>query len=265
MSQNKSKSEKRLQNHTNNSAKNTQTGRKVALTFDVECDCPPFLSSTKNITLGLPKILDVMNEFDIRATFFVTGNIAKKYPKVIKNLSKRHEIGSHGYNHEMFDEITLDKKKKIIKSKKLLEKLTGEDIVGFRAPYLKVSNELYKILEEHQFRYDSSIGTFMRSHKNIKVTNIAEFKLEIPNVILRFPAGLRKFKKVCLKSTFPVLFFHPWEAMDMRKLLPRSFKNYYMRLDNWYHTGDRFIERLRALFEMLTSENFEFVMLRDMV
>lgn len=251
-----------------NKSKKKQTDEnpnKIALTFDLERDCPPYLSSTKNIKKGLPLILELLEKHNISSTFFVTGNIAEQYPKVIKQLSKNHELGVHGYHHELFNVITVKKKNAIKESKDLLEKVSGTEVQGFRAPNLKICNALYNILEELSFSYDSSIGTFMSSHKNINVTNLVEFKLEIPNVILRFPGGLRKFKKVCQISDFPVLFFHPWEALDMRKLLPHSVMNYYMRPDNWYHTGDRFVRRLEELIDYLEVEGFDFVMLRDML
>lgn len=238
---------------------------KVALTFDIEEDCPPHLSSTLGIKTGLPKILSLLEKFDIKSTLFVAGHIAEKFPDLVKEISKEHEIGSHGYVHEAFNEITQQKKKALKKSKEVLENIIGGEVVGFRAPYLKVCNELYPVLEELGFKYDSSIGSFMRSHRDIRLNNLREFKLEIPNVIIRFPAGLIKFKRFCKKSPFPILFFHPWEAIDMRALLPKSIMNYYMRPDNWYNTGNIFMKKLKALIEYLLDEKFQFVILKDLI
>ena len=204
---------------------------EIALTFDVEKDCPPFFTSTYGVEEGLPKILELLDEFGIKSTFFVTGDVAEKHPKLVRKISKKHEIGCHGYHHESLDEINGEKKRALKKSKELLEGIIHGKVFGFRAPCLQVCNELYHVLRDLGFEYDSSIASFMPLHQSIKV-DILEFKLEISNVTLRFPGGRTMFKKVCRKSLFPVLFFHPWEAIDMRKFLSRAPKKFYFRPDN---------------------------------
>jgi len=236
---------------------------KIALTFDVEKDCPPFFTSTHGVEEGLPEILKLLDKFGIKSTFFVTGDVAEKYPNAISKISKKHEIGCHGYHHESFDKIDREKKETIKKSKELLESIINGEVLGFRAPRLLICNELYRVLEDLGFRYDSSMASFMPSHRNIKV-DIPEFKLVVSNVTLRFPGGPTIFKKVCRKNLFPVLFFHPWEAIDMRKFLPRAPKNFFLRPDNWFNTGEPFLKKLRSLLGDLTDE-FDFVFLRDMI
>jgi len=238
--------------------------KKIALTFDVEDDCPPFQNTTYGIKEGLPKILQLLDNFDINSTFFVTGEIGEKFPEVIKEISKKHEIGSHGYIHEPFNEINQEKRNAIKRSKKVLENIIDDKVIGFRAPYLEICNDLYPVLEEIGFKYDSSKGTFMRSHYNINTNHLQEFELGISNVILRLPGGLKKFKKYCNKNSLSILFFHPWEAINMRTLLPKSIKNYYMRPNNWYKTGNVFMKKLESLIEYLIESNFEFIVLRDL-
>lgn len=235
---------------------------EIALTFDVEKDCPPFFTSTYGVEEGLPKILKLLDKFGIKSTFFVTGDVAEKYPELISKISKEHEIGCHGYHHESFDEINCEKEKAVKKSKELLESIIHGEVLGFRAPSLQVCNKLYRVLKELGFKYDSSKASFMPSYRNVKV-DIPEFKLEIPNVTLRFPGGMTLFKKVCRKSSFPVLFFHSWEAIDMRKLLSQAPKKFCFRPDNWFNTGEPFLKKLRKLLNDFNE--LDFTLLRDRV
>lgn len=234
----------------------------MALTFDVEKDCPPFFTSTYGVEEGLPKILKLLDEFGIKSTFFVTGDVAEKYPELISKISKKHEIGCHGYHHESFDEINCEKEKAVKKSKELLESIIHGELLGFRAPQLQVCNKLYLVLKELDFKYDSSIASFLPLQQNIK-PNIHEFKLEISNVTLRFPGGMIMSNRVCRKSSFPVLFFHSWEAIDMRRLLPQAPKKFCFRLDCWFNTGEPFLKKLRRLLQDFNRSDF--TLLRDMV
>lgn len=62
---------------------------KIALTFD---DGPnPFWTR---------KILDILDKYGVKATFFVLGKLAEKYKDIVKEIFKRgHLIGNHGYSH----------------------------------------------------------------------------------------------------------------------------------------------------------------------
>jgi polysaccharide deacetylase family protein (PEP-CTERM system associated) len=105
-------------------------------------------------------ILDLFEKHEVHATFFTVGYIAEKYPQLIEEIkSKGHEIASHGYSHT--DISTMDKQSfesDFIKSKEILEKVSGERILGFRAPYFSVRNQTWviKFLQKHLL-YDSSI------------------------------------------------------------------------------------------------------------
>jgi peptidoglycan/xylan/chitin deacetylase (PgdA/CDA1 family) len=235
---------------------------KIALTFDVEKDCPPFFTSAYGVEEGLPKILEMLDERGIKSTFFVTGEVAEEYPELVNRISKKHEIGCHGYYHESFDEIGYEKEKAVKKSKELLESVIHGEVLGFRAPRLEVCSKLYCILEELGFKYDSSIASFMPLQQKIK-TNIPEFKLEVSNVTLRFPGGIIVTNIVCRKSSFPVLFYHPWEAIDMRRLLSQVSKKSYFRLDHWFNTGEPFLRKLKRLLKDLN--HMDFTLLRDMI
>ena len=98
----------------------------------------------------------------VRATFFILGWIAERLPNLVKEVWDRgHEVASHGYNHELCGSINhKDLKQDLIKSKKLLEDITGSEIYGYRAPSFSINDDILQIIEDCGYRYDSSYNSF---------------------------------------------------------------------------------------------------------
>lgn len=240
---------------------------RVALTFDIEKDCCPLLGTTVGIEVGLPRILNLLERYDIDCTFFITGEVAELFPSVVRQIAGRHEISSHGYYHETFDKITTYKRAMIEQSKKVLEETVNQKVIGFRAPRFLVSRELFEALAEIGFEYDSSITCFRPQHFMMK-TNFPEFRVQLPSAFLNFPNGLQMFKTICKVSSFPVMFFHCWEAVDVRSLLnsadiDSSLVKRYIRPDMWFNTGNVFLKRLTFLVRYLLDSGFHFTTLHD--
>lgn len=115
-------------------------------------------------TQGLPRLLDLYDEFDAKATFFYTSDIVKSHPEVVKTAFARgHEIACHGLSHEAqhaFDLLPLeDQIRHLRTSKNILEDLIGEEVVTFRAPALRVNKNTARALAETGFRIDSSVAS----------------------------------------------------------------------------------------------------------
>lgn len=98
----------------------------------------------------------------IKATFFILGWIAERYPGLVRDIAAQgHEVASHGYRHELVsnqrpDEFRAD----VAKTKKMLEDITGEEVVGYRASTYSITRKTLwalKILAEEGYGYDSSI------------------------------------------------------------------------------------------------------------
>ena len=237
--------------------------RQVVLTFDVENDFnfPTF----KGLKIGLPRILRLLERYKIPATFFVTGDVVEKYPKIIRNLSERYEVGCHGYHHESFQKMDPQKVTLIKSAKKFIEEIIEQQILGFRAPYLRVCPELFDALRKVGFKYDSSLSWFNVLHWPIK-ESITEFRLMFPNVFFRFPLFNHLFKISCLLNRTPVFYFHPWEALDVRNLLitrPHYSWNIFSRPDRWLNSGPVFLSRLSDLIRYLLRHHFKFTTLKD--
>lgn len=99
--------------------------KRVALTFDDG----PHKKYTK-------EILDILKEYDIKATFFVVGRNAKAYPDIIKRMYEEgHEIGNHTYSHPRVKEESInDILNEIVETENLIEELTGHKTDLFRPP-----------------------------------------------------------------------------------------------------------------------------------
>ncbi len=237
---------------------NSVGARQIALSFDVENDCS--FDTFKGIEIGLPKILRLLKKFTIPATFFVTAEVAERFPKVVQGLSGRHEVACHGYYHESFQRIDPAKKRLLKNAKKVIEETIDKNILGFRAPYLRISSELFGTLVKLGFKYDSSLAFYKTSQWHFKPP-IREFRLLFPNVYFRFPLGPSLFKIGCLLRRTPVLYFHPWEALDVRSLLikrPHYFRNIFTRPDRWLNSGAFFLSNLARLVEYFYSRGYHF-------
>lgn len=113
---------------------------------------------------GMPGLLDLYEKYQIKTTFFFTGHIARLYPEIVKMvLPYGHEVASHGLSHERedgFDVMPLKlQKKHLSESKKILEDISGQEVISFRAPALRVNNQTVLALKECGFKIDSSVAS----------------------------------------------------------------------------------------------------------
>lgn len=121
---------------------------------------PVKANSQVNITYGIKRLLDIFKKHDIKATFFVTGEMAQSYERLIKTIYEaEHEIACHGLMHDK-DECLLhfeEQKRRITKATRILQKIIGYPPKGFRAPCLRANANTLIILEKLGYTYDSSV------------------------------------------------------------------------------------------------------------
>jgi polysaccharide deacetylase family protein (PEP-CTERM system associated) len=108
------------------------------------------------------RLLDLLDRYDVRGTFFVLGWVAKKYPELVRTIhSNGHEIASHGYNHKpVFDMTPEEFGRDLNLSRDILQDTIGERIYGYRAPSYSITRKSFwaiEVLIEEGFRFDSSI------------------------------------------------------------------------------------------------------------
>lgn len=136
------------------------------MTVDLEdyyCDLP-FAAWHKyedRVVTATNTLLDLFEKYNVDATFFTVGYIAERHPDLIEKVkSKGHEISSHSYSHPNILQMTKEAfEKDLVKSLNVIEKIAGEKVLGFRAPYFSI-NKLnlwaFEVLRKY-LKYDSSI------------------------------------------------------------------------------------------------------------
>ncbi|MFA5541887.1 MAG: polysaccharide deacetylase family protein [Bacteroidales bacterium] len=144
---------------------------------------------------NVDRILDLLEENNIKATFFVVGWIAKRYPDIVKRISENFEIGSHTMTHKLVG--SLNKKEfynEVYSSVSLIEDLTSKKVRAFRAPGFSIGkNELwaFEVLSDLGFEIDSS---FLPYNFGLNMSKTSPCIIEYNGIkIKEFPINYRKF------------------------------------------------------------------------
>ncbi len=112
---------------------------------------------------GMPRLLDLYAKYDAKATFFFIADFAREFPEIVKMIQPYgHEVACHGYTHDhrqAFDVLTLEEQlRHLSDAKKILEDISGEEVISFRAPALRVNEFTPQALVETGFKIDSSVA-----------------------------------------------------------------------------------------------------------
>lgn len=107
-------------------------------------------------------VLDLLGDYDVTATFFVVGEVARNHPELVARIADAgHEIASHGDTHRPLFELTREQfVTELERSSKAIRNATGTTPVGFRAPNFSVTSQTQwaiEALEAAGYRYDSSV------------------------------------------------------------------------------------------------------------
>jgi len=158
---------------------------KNILTIDVEDMCHSRFDADLRDDVGIDEalirdsvdmLLDMLDKYDYKATFFVLGIIAEKMPEVIRKISgKKHEIASHGYRHRSVYSLSPEEfRDDLLRSIKVLEDISASRVLGYRAPYWSITDKslwAMDIIKECGLLYDSSISpaiTFLYGIKKVR-------------------------------------------------------------------------------------------------
>lgn len=180
-----------------------------AITIDVEdwyhvCGLktePVVPRSQHRVRRNIERILSILDEFAIKATFFMLGCIAESEPDLAPLIAAEgHEISSHGYSHRLVTQLSPDEfRHEIRHTASLLLQQTGRSPVGFRAPQWSLSRLstpwAFNILAEEGYRYDSSlnplpfVGDARGSRFPSRLGEVAGSLLEYPPLVAPSPLG----------------------------------------------------------------------------
>ena len=188
------------------------------------------------LKFNLDSCLKFLDENKIKATFFVVGWIGEKYPDLIKIIANNgHELASHSLYHRRLNNLPNETIKQYLeKSKKILEDITGEEVIGFRAPDFSLTHNdnLHNYMLKLGYKYDSSL-VFTNIHDVYKGPSGGATIFHYKNGLIEFPisniylsnflnipvggGGYLRFyptfiTKYFLKySNAPMCYLHPYE------------------------------------------------------
>lgn len=208
---------------------------------------------------NIDRILNILEETDTKATFFIIGWIAKTYPDIVKKIAEKYQIGSHTMTHQLvWQQSKNEFKNDVETSIKLLQDITGQPIECFRAPGFSIRKSegwAFEILNELGIKYDCSVFPAHHAHgglpeyghakpRLIRYNNIEmrEFPIcakEIAGKHIIFSGGgyfrlipyhlIKQWTKEC--NDYCLAYIHPRDldyGQPMLKDLPlsRKFKSY---------------------------------------
>lgn len=204
---------------------------------------------------GAPLLLDLLRERGVPATFFVTGDAARRHPGFVERLvSDGHELASHGMTHRPFPTLSPAEAEIEIREASMLLR-SYAPVTSFRAPNLRMPDRYLPLLEEDDYRVDSSQGKYKPAHwRRSAPTRLTRIPASVTSSWLRAPAWLRDPLLRRLDSPV-VLFVHPWEFVDLsRAPIPWDCRA---------GTGARGLAALREVIGLFEEEGASFVRLRE--
>ena len=117
---------------------------------------------------NVDRILSILEEHDTKATFFIIGWIAKKYPEVVKKIAQKYQLGCHTMNHQLVWQQTPKEFEDDVEScLKLLEDISGKKVECFRAPGFSIRESetwAFEILAKLGITTDCSIFSGKHAH-----------------------------------------------------------------------------------------------------
>jgi polysaccharide deacetylase family protein (PEP-CTERM system associated) len=231
------------------------------------------------------RILDLLDTQRARGTFFVLGWVAEREPALVRDISARgHEVASHGYGHELvYAQSPEEFRTDIRRAKRTLEDITGQPVLGYRAPNFSITEKALEILKEEEHQYDASFfpsafhdryGKLDRGHgeappiqeiipglQEVRVSTLRVAGQELPwggggyfrlMPYRPFRAGIRRILRRTGSYTF---YVHPWELDPDQPRIAGLPAGYRFR----HYTGlSKVQDRLARLVR-----DFQFVPIRD--
>lgn len=244
-------------------------------------------SYTPRVVENTQQILSLFDKHDVKATFFVLGWVAEKFPDLVKEIDhKGHEIGCHSYYHRLVYSLTPEEfMSDTREAKDILEQIIGKRVQGYRAPSYSITKKslwALDILEELGFQYDSSI--FPIYHDRYGMPDAPRFPYRFANRDLTeypistslmwgrkipvagggyfriFPYWFTKMAlgKINSEEKKPFIFYlHPWEVDPFQ---PRVANCSLLSRFRHYNNLGKTLQRLQCLindfqFRPISSSN----------
>jgi len=189
---------------------------------------------------NVQRLLTLFAEQNAQATFFTLGWVAERYPQLVRDIAAGgHEVASHGYAHLRASDQNADQfAQDVRRSKALLEDISGQAVVGYRAPSFSIGYGnlwAFDVLQDAGYRYSSSVYPVQHDHYGMPDAPrfphaVRPGLIEIPVTTTRLlgrnlPAGgggyfrlapyalsrwaLRRVNRIDQRPA--IFYMHPWE------------------------------------------------------
>jgi polysaccharide deacetylase family protein (PEP-CTERM system associated) len=233
------------------------------------------------------RLLDLFDEQQVHATFFVLGWVAERFPALVRTIATRgHEVACHGYSHQMiYRQAPSEFREETVRAKRYIEDQVQCPVLGYRAATYSITRDslwAIDVLVELGFLYDSSIFPIHHDLYGIVESprwpyrlaaanggSIVEFPLSTVSILgYRLPiAGGGYFRlypyqvtrsalaHINLREGRPFIFYlHPWEIDPAQPRIKAGLLSQFRHYTNLH----RCEERLRQLLK-----DFQFAPARD--
>ena len=190
------------------------------------------------------RILSLLGNRDIKATFFVLGWVADRFPELVYEIDEAgHEVGSHSYWHRLVYNLSPEEfREDLRRSREILQSITGKPVTSYRAPSFSITAEslwALDILADEGFKVDASVFPIHHhrcgipdapTHPYVHESDTArlwEFPASIARIgkanvpisgggyfrLLPYSVTSRLLRRINSRLTQPFVFYiHPWEV-----------------------------------------------------
>lgn len=251
------------------------TSHQNALTIDVEdyfhvsafadhVDRAAWDKMDTRVERNTGRILELLAERDVRATFFILGWVAERSPGLVREIAAAgHEIACHGFSHQLIYKQTPDEfRQETLRSKHLLEDLVQRPVAGYRAASYSITNRslwALDVLVEAGFVYDSSVFPVRHDLYGIPGAQDIPHRLKTPagHELVEFPlstlnllgyrlpiagggyfrlypyaftrAGLRAINR---RGKPFIFYLHPWEVDPDQPRIAAGWRSRFRHYNN---------------------------------
>jgi peptidoglycan/xylan/chitin deacetylase (PgdA/CDA1 family) len=260
--------------------KSWPNGTKVAvcLSFDTDTEAPLLRDGTTSPTAlsasdfgaesGVPRILAMLDKYQVPATFFMTGVDAMLHPDMLKAITKsgKHEVGVHGWIHETPTRLSEQEEERLLdQAIDYLTKATGKKPAGYRAPSWAFSTSTLDLILKKGFLYDSSLQALDEPYEVMsrgKNTGLVELAIDwtltetpflgqngrMPSPELLYQLYRDEFDGAYAEGTLFVLTLHPYLSGHRAPMTHLDKFVAYMKSKPgvWFATGTQIAQYVKT-------------------